>query len=70
MNSTKNKSKIFNFFHKIFISIKDFDKYSLLMKESIGKTWVYIILLVLITSVILTVINAKPTLDRYEKLIA
>lgn len=70
MNSVEKKPINMHFFQKILISIKDFEKYSLLMKESIGKTWLYIILLGFITSIALTLINIKPTLNRYEQLIA
>lgn len=62
-NSDKKEKEKLSFFKKILISIKDFEKYGIFIKESIGQTILYIVLLILLFTIILTCATSKKLID-------
>lgn len=68
-NTKKEKNKM-SFFKKFIISIKDFEKYGMFVKESIGQTIIYILLLILIFSITLTAASAKGIIDNFNSYIS
>lgn len=69
-NSEKKEKRKLSFFKKILISIKDFEKYNIFIKESIGQTIIYIVLLILLFTIILTGVTAKKLIDSTNNYIS
>lgn len=65
----KTKESRISFLNKVLISIKDFEKYNIFIKEGVGQTIIYMLLLVLISVVILTGISAQNTIDTSNNFI-
>ena len=58
----KNEYKI-SFLKQLIISIKDFDKYNMFLKESFGRNILYMALLVFLFVIILTAVSSKKIID-------
>lgn len=66
--SKENKKNKASFFKNFLISIKDFDKYGIFLKERTGQSVLYLLILLLFFVIIITALESKGVIDDYYKI--
>ena len=63
----ESQEKKLGFFRKVLMSIKDFEKYDVFLKENIGQAFLYLIKIMLIYSILVTVLSTYSFATNLNK---
>lgn len=65
----QDSSKKMSFFKKVWVSIKDFDKYELFIKEDLGQAIKYLLKMVAIFVIVLTIVTIHGLINTSKKVL-